>query len=295
MAAHETGFVGLGNMGRPMAGNLVRKSGRGIVVHDAAGTQARAPRGARLAASNAALAGMVEVVHLCVPDGRASESIAREIAGAPDRKTRLVVDHSTIGTAAARRVHDLLAGHGIEYVDAPVSGGVSGAVNATLAIMYSGSEATFERLRPVFASMAGHVFRVGDGPGQGQAMKVLNNFLSGTAMAATAEAVAFGVRQGLDMKMILDVVNASSGRNTATADKFPHRVLTGTYDAGFSGTQLNKDLQLYRDAGDAIGASCPISPAVLDLWQRLEAHEPSADITRIYPFVGDTLRRLDAD
>ena len=295
MAAHETGFVGLGNMGRPMAENLVGKSGRGIVVHDAAGTQARAPRGASLAASNAALAGMVEVVHLCVPDGRASESIAREIAGAPDRKTRLVVDHSTIGTAAARRVHDLLAGHGIEYVDAPVSGGVSGAVDATLSIMYSGSEATFERLRPVFESMAGHVFRVGGGPGQGQAMKVLNNFLSGTAMAATAEAVAFGVRQGLDMKMILDVVNASSGRNTATADKFPNRVLTGTYDAGFSSTQLNKDLRLYRDAVDAVGASRPVSPAVLDLWQRLEAHEPNADITRIYPFVGDALRRLDAD
>ena len=88
-------------------------------------------------------------------------------------------------------------------------------------------------------------------------MKVLNNFLSGTAMAATAEAVAFGVRQGLDMKMILDVVNASSGRNTATTDKFPNRVLTGTWDAGFHSTQLDKDLGLYRDAAEAIGASRP--------------------------------------
>ena len=233
MASNEIGFVGLGNMGRPMATNLV-KPGRSVVVHDAAGTQARAPQGAELAASNAALAGRVEVIHLCVPDGRASESIAREVAGAPERRTRLVVDHSTIGTAAAVRVHALLAGHGVEYVDAPVSGGVSGAVDATLAIMYSGSGTTFETLRPVFEAMAGNVFRVGSRPGQGQAMKVLNNFLSGTAMAATAEAVAFGVRQGLDMKMILDVVNASSGRNTATTDKFPNRVLTGTWDAGFS-------------------------------------------------------------
>ena len=290
MASDEIGFIGLGNMGRPMATNLV-KSGRDIVVHDAAGTQARAPQGAKLAASSTALAGRVEVIHLCVPDGRASESIAREIAGALDRKTRLVVDHSTIGTAAARRVHALLAGHGIEYVDAPISGGVSGAVNATLSIMYSGSEATFEKLRPVFESIAGHVFHAGSQPGQGQAMKVLNNFLSGTAMAATAEAVAFGVGQGLDMGMILDVVNASSGRNTATSDKFPNRVLTGAYDAGFSSTQLNKDLRLYRDAADAIGASRPVSPAVSDVWQRLEAHEPNADITRIYAFVRDTLRR----
>ena len=294
MAAEEIGFVGLGNMGRPMATNLVA-SGRRVVVHDAAGTQARAPRGAELSASNAVLAGRVEVIHLCVPDGRASESIAREIAGAPGRRTRLVVDHSTIGTAAAVRVHALLAGHGVEYVDAPVSGGVSGAVNATLAIMYSGSETTFETLRPVFESMAGNVFRVGTHPGQGQAMKVLNNFLSGTAMAATAEAVAFGVRQGLDMKMILDVVNASSGRNTATSDKFPNRVLTGTWDAGFHSTQLSKDLGLYRDAADAIGASRPVSPAVFDLWRRLDAHEPNADISRIYPFVRDTLQPTEEE
>ena len=294
MESDAIGFVGLGNMGRPMATNLVN-SGRAVVVHDAAGTQARAPRGARLAASNAALAATVEVVHLCVPDGRASESIAREIAGAPDRRTRLIVDHSTIGTAAAVRVHALLAGHGVEYVDAPVSGGVSGAVNATLAIMYSGSETTFETLCPVFESMAGNVFRVGSRPGQGQAMKVLNNFLSGTAMAATAEAVAFGVRQGLDMKMILDVVNASSGRNTATTDKFPNRVLTGTWDAGFHSTQLNKDLGLYRDAAEAIGASRPVSPAVSDLWRRLEAHEPNADISRVYPFVRDAPRPADEE
>ena len=294
MEPDEIGFVGLGNMGRPMAANLV-KSGRHVVVHDAAGTQARAPEGAKLAASNAALAGRVEVIHLCVPDGRTSESIGREIAGVADRRTRLVVDHSTIGTSAAVRVHALLAEQGIEYVDAPISGGVSGAVNATLSIMYSGSGETFEALRPAFESMAGNVFRVGSGPGQGQAMKVLNNFLSGTAMAATAEAVAFGVRQGLDMKMILDVVNASSGRNTATTDKFPNRVLTGTWDAGFSSTQLNKDLGLYREAVGAVGASHPISPAVFDVWRRLEAHEPNADISRVYPFVRDTFPRPEGD
>ena len=294
MSANGIGFVGLGNMGRPMAENLV-KSGRDVVVYDAAGTQGRAPRGAKLAASNAALAGRVEVIHLCVPNGRASESIAREIAGAPERRTRLVVDHSTIGTGAARRVHGLLAEHGVEYVDAPISGGVSGAVNATLAIMYSGPEATFDRLRPVFESMAGHVFRVGSRPGQGQAMKVLNNFLSGTAMAATAEAVAFGVAQGLDMGMILDVVNASSGRNTATSDKFPNRVLTGTWDAGFSSTQFNKDLGLYRDAAEAVGTSRPVSPAVFEVWRRLEAHRPNADITCIYPFVRDTPDRPEED
>ena len=286
MTPRAIGFVGLGNMGGPMAGNLAG-SGHEVVVFDAAGTQARAPRGARLAASNAALAGMVETIHLCVPDGRASESIAGEIAGAAGRRTRLVVDHSTIGVTAARRVHALLAGHGIAYVDAPISGGVSGAVNATLSVMYSGTETTLEMLRPVFKAMAANVFHVGRHPGQGQAMKLLNNFLSGTAMAATAEAVAFGVAQDLDMAMILEVVNASSGRNTATSDKFPRRVLTERYDAGFSSTQFDKDLGLYRDAADTVGTARPVSPAVQDLWRRLESADPGADITRMYPFVRD--------
>ncbi len=284
MPVNLIGFSGLGNMGNPMAANLV-KSGQDIVVHDAAGTEARAPQGARIAPSNAALAQEVEVVHLCLPDGRASESVARAIHGAPGRKTRVVVDHSTIGVDAARRVHALLADREIEYVDAPVSGGVRGAVNATLSIMYAGSEATFERLRPVFGAMARNVFRVGSEPGQGQVMKVLNNFLSGSAMAATAEAVAFGERHGLDMQMILDVVNTSTGRNTASSDKFPNRIVTGTYDAGFSSAQFTKDLGLYRDAAVAVGASCPVSPAVFDLWKSLDSREPGTDITRIYPFV----------
>ena len=294
MTSDAFGFVGLGNMGRPMAANLAG-SGQDIVVYDAAGTQARAPRRARLAASNAALAGIVETIHLCVPDGRASQSITREIAGASGRRTRLVVDHSTIGIAAARGVHALLADHGIEYVDAPISGGVSGAVNATLAIMYSGADATLEKLRPVFERVAGNVFHVGRHPGQGQAMKLLNNFLSATAMAATAEAVAFGAAQDLDMEMILDVVNASSGRNTATSDKFPRRVLTGSYDAGFSSTQFNKDLGFYRDAARAIGTARPVSPAVCDLWRRLESRDPGADIARIYPFVRDEWGRPEQD
>ena len=292
MTSRTIGFVGLGNMGGPMAANLVA-SGRQVMVYDAAGTEARAPGGARLAASSTALAGAVESIHVCVPDGDASESIARDVVAAARRRTRLVVDHSTIGIAAAGRVHALLSGHGIEYVDAPVSGGVSGAVGATLSIMYSGPKSTLEELKPVFERIAGNVFHVGRRPGQGQAMKLLNNFLSATAMAATAEAAAFGVAQDLELEMILDVVNASSGRNTATSDKFPRRILTGSYDAGFSSTQFDKDLGLYRDAADAIGASRPVSPAIRDLWRRLESADPGADITRIYPFVQDEPDRPD--
>ena len=192
MVSDEIGFVGLGNMGRPMATNLVN-SGRAVVVHDAAGTQARgAPRSEARS-----------LEHRARGHGRGDSPLRAGRPGvgvdrARDRRCARSQGRgwsSTTPPSGPRRpsaVHALLAGHGVEYVDAPVSGGVSGAVDATLAIMYSGSETTFETLRPVFESMAGNVFRVGSAPGQGQAMKVLNNFLSGTAMAATAEAVAFG-------------------------------------------------------------------------------------------------------
>ena len=139
--------------------------------------------------------------------------------------------------------------------------------------------------------MAKNVFKVGERAGQGQAMKLLNNFLSGTAMAATSEAVAFGVGQGLDMKTMLDVLNVSTGQNTATKDKFPNRILSESYDAGFLTRLFFKDISLYREAVTAAGAADPVSPAVAALWRQLNEKDPSSDFTRIYPFVRDRLYR----
>lgn len=118
-------------------------------------------------------------------------------------------------------------------------------------------------------------------------MKLLNNFLSGTAMAATSEAVAFGVGQGLEMKTMLDVLNVSTGQNTATKDKFPNRILSESYDAGFLTRLFFKDISLYRDAVTAAGAADPVSPAVAALWRRLNEMDANSDFTRIYPFVRD--------
>lgn len=118
-------------------------------------------------------------------------------------------------------------------------------------------------------------------------MKLLNNFLSGTAMAATSEAVAFGVGQGLEMKTMLDVLNVSTGQNTATKDKFPNRILSESYDAGFLTRLFFKDISLYRDAVTAAGAADPVSPAVAALWRRLNEMDANSDFTHIYPFVRD--------
>jgi 3-hydroxyisobutyrate dehydrogenase len=284
MNDNPVGFIGLGNMGAPMAANLAA-AGWSLIVHDAAGTRERAPGGASVATSVAEVAAEACVVLLSLPDGAVVDAVGDAILTAPSNVTTRVVDTSTIGIAAARSIHEKLAAAGIEYVDAPVSGGVSGARAGTVSIMVAGPVETFEGLRPMMKGFTGNAFHVGVEPGQGQAMKILNNFLSGTAMVATSEAVAFGTSQNLSLATMLDVLNVSSGRNTATSDKFVNRILTETYDAGFSCTQMNKDMSLYREGLDQSGAADPVSGAVADVWKRFLETSADADITRIYPFI----------
>lgn len=280
------GFIGLGNMGGHMAANM-RRNGTPLVVFDKAGTGERAPEGAEQAECAAEVAGRAETVFLCLPDGSVVHEVIEKLLESGADSLRRVVDTSTIGIAAAEKAFATCAGAGIEYVDSPISGGVAGARNATLAVMFAGSDETFAVLNPIYLGMAKNVFNVGARAGQGQAMKLLNNFLSGTAMAATSEAVAFGVGQGLDMKTMLDVLNVSTGQNTATKDKFPNRILTETYDAGFLTRLFYKDVRLYREAVTGSEAADPVSPAVAALWEKLYEAGADSDFTRVYPFVRD--------
>ena len=284
MSDSPIGFIGLGNMGAPMAANLAA-AGWPLIVHDAAGTRERAPAGAITSESLAEVSAQAPVVLLSLPDSAAVDAVSDAIVAAPSNITARVIDTSTIGIAAARRVHEKLAAAGIEYVDAPVSGGVAGARAGSVSIMVAGPAESFEALRPMLESFTGNAFHVGVEPGQGQAMKVLNNFLSGTAMAATSEAVAFGASQGLGLATMLDVLNVSTGRNTATSDKFVNRILTETYDAGFSCGQMNKDLSLYREGLAQSGGADPVSAAIAEIWQRFHQVSPDSDISRIYPFI----------
>lgn len=281
------GFIGLGNMGRHMAANLA-KAGHALVAFDAAGTAERAPPGAQVAASTDEVASRAETVFLSLPDGAASASVAQEIAGAEGRLTACVVDTSTIGVEAACRIAQSLAAAGVEYIDAPVSGGVAGAAAATISTMFAGSAQSFERLFPALKAMSKNPFHVGTQPGQGQAMKLANNFLSGLAMAGTSEAVCFGLSQGLEMKTMLDVLNVSTGRNTATSDKFPNRVVTDTYDAGFLSALYMKDLRLYMQGVQAARTPEDIATACLGVWSRFVDASPGADFTEIYRFIRDS-------
>ncbi len=280
------GFVGLGNMGSVLAANLVA-SGHEVITHDVAGPE-RSPDGAAFASSIDDVAQRAEVVVLSLPDGSVSEQVARALVAAPDRRTTHVVDTSTIGVAAARDIDGLLTAASIGYVDAPVSGGVAGARARTLSVMYAGGESACTAVELVLAGLSDRRRRVGDRPGMAQALKLANNFLSATTLAATSEAVAFGRSVGLDMGTMIEVLDTSSGQSAATSDKFPTQVLTGRYAAGFTNLLMTKDLRLFLGAAEEQGAPSALGPTTASVWERFADAEPGADFTRIYPFLAGT-------
>ncbi len=286
MASEEqgrVGFIGLGNMGRPIAVNVAKQ--HNLVVHDDAGTAARAPEGSTVANSNGELASIADTVMLSLPDGKVVAQVAEEIIETNNRRVSCLIDTSTIGPEAAREIQKRCADAKIEYVDAPVSGGTAGAAAGTIAVMFSGPVDSFTRVKPVLDSMSSAVFHVGTEPGMGQAMKLLNNFVSATSMAATSEAVAYGEGIGLDMKVMIDVLNASSGRTTASEDKFPNRIWKGKFDAGFTNVLMEKDVGLFLQSASAVGDNVEIATAVAALWRRFLDAAPGDDLTKVYPFV----------
>jgi 3-hydroxyisobutyrate dehydrogenase-like beta-hydroxyacid dehydrogenase len=278
----RTGLIGVGNMGLPMARRL-RESGRELLVHDIRTERAREAGGAApaVAKSPREVGDGAEIVLLSLPTPDAVRAVATGMDGlAEGRKVKLVVDLSTIGPTVAREVAAAFEEKGIEYLDAPVSGGVPGAEKGTLAVMVSGSKPGFERARPLL-EVIGRPILVGDAPGQGQALKLLNNFLSATALAATAEAMALGVKAGLDPGVMLDVFNISSGRNTATTDKFPRSVLSRRFDYGFRTVLLHKDVRLCKQFGDSFEAPFGVLAAVDRAWERAAAELGDKDFTCI--------------
>jgi 3-hydroxyisobutyrate dehydrogenase-like beta-hydroxyacid dehydrogenase len=269
-----------------MAANIAG-GGFSLSVYDKAGTAERTPEGADAVESLDALAGSVETLFLSLPDGPATLDLARDLAEMGDMGVKQVIDLSTIGPEAAQEADAILAAAGIVYIDAPVSGGQAGAKAGTITVMWAGPEDVLEAHRGVMASFSKNLFHVGPSPGQGQAMKLLNNFLSGTAMAATSEAIAYGLSQGLEMETMLDVVNVSTGRNTATSDKFPNRIATSTYDAGFKTRLLTKDIRLFLENAKAAGTPSEVAGTVAEQWRRCDEALPDSDFTRIYEFLSN--------
>ena len=278
------GFIGLGKMGGPMAANIA-VAAPGLVCFDAAGTQDRMPAGAVAAASIGDLAQRCTTVFISVPDGAATLAVAKDLVAADGCVVATVIDLSTIGPQAAVEAAALLQPAGIDYCDGPVSGGAAGARGATISLMFAGPASVLDTIRPLLESFTGNVFHVGDQAGQGQAMKLANNYLSATALAATSEAVAFGLAHGLDIATMIDVLNVSTGRNSATADKFPNRIITGSYDAGFSTAHMTKDVGLFVDCAEQVETAARVAAAVTDTWRECDRTLPGSDFTEIWRYV----------
>jgi 3-hydroxyisobutyrate dehydrogenase-like beta-hydroxyacid dehydrogenase len=285
MAQEKLGFVGLGTMGGPMAAN-VAKAGVPLIAYDIAGTAERAPKGATVAGSVSEVAAGAELMILSLPDGRAANSVADEIIASNSRKVRVVADTSTIGAAAAQALHGKLAKAGVSYVDAPVSGMPSGARDGTLSVMYAGPAELLERLRPAFEALGKNVFHLGEKPGQGQAMKALNNYMAFVALFGTSEAVSYGLREGLDHAQMIEVMNVSSGRNIATMAMFPNWVIAGG-DMGFPAKGLLKDMTCFLEGARAKGSPLPFGGAMEAVAKRFAAARPNADMMRAFEFIRD--------
>jgi 3-hydroxyisobutyrate dehydrogenase-like beta-hydroxyacid dehydrogenase len=282
----KIGFLGLGQMGNPMANNIVN-AGFELHVYDPAGSAKLAPKGTIAHGLLADVVTKVETVFLSLPDGPITCSVVTEISNTVGCNVSVIVDLSTIGPKAAKDAGEIAAKSSIIYVDAPVSGGAAGAKAGSITVMWAGPNDEFERHQNVLNAFSKNQFHVGTIPGQGQTLKILNNFLSATAMAATSEAMLFGLSQGLEMETMLDVVNVSTGQNTASADKFPKRILTKTYDAGFKSALMAKDVKLYYENTKLANTPGNVGATINNIWSEHDATHPGSDFTRVYEFIRD--------
>jgi 3-hydroxyisobutyrate dehydrogenase-like beta-hydroxyacid dehydrogenase len=296
MSADMTiGFVGLGAMGRHMVGRLL-DAGHRLAVFDTRpeAIEPHAARGARACESARAVADVAETVLVSLPTPDVVRAVADDLRGGEAIGT--YVDLSTTGPVVAAEIARRLADSGIACLDAPVSGGVSGAQAGSLTIMGAGDREVFDRARPVLEVLGSNVVHVGAEPGQGQLAKVLNNLLSATAIAITSEALALGVRGGLSARTLVDVFNESSGRNTATADKFPRHVLPRTFEGGFRLELMNKDVQLCLAEAQRRGVPMMLGGSVAQLWSLAAATQADgADCTELVRMVEDWAGVVVAD
>lgn len=264
MTSRKLGFAGVGRMGAPMVRRLLA-AGHRVAVFDAnaAAVETLAAAGATVVASPAALGGEAEIVFLSLPTPEIVEAVALGPNGLAEATgVKIVVDLSTTGPRVAKRVAAGLRAAGITPVDCPVSGGVGGAEKGTLAMMAACGQAAFDELEPILKILGSKVFHVGEEPGMGQMVKVINNLMSVTSLTIASEALVLGTKAGLDPEVLLEVINAGSGSTNATTDKIPKYVLGRSFDFGFAIGLSSKDARLCLEEADALGVPMVVGSAV---------------------------------
>jgi 3-hydroxyisobutyrate dehydrogenase-like beta-hydroxyacid dehydrogenase len=263
MESQLLGFIGLGHMGGPMASRLM-DAGHSLCVFDT-NVDAMRPlvdRGATAGASPKAVASTAPIVLMSLPTPNIVQAVALGESGiVHGAGVRMLIDLSTTGPGMATVVARGVNERGIVWVDAPVSGGMAGAKAGTLAVMVSCPKASLDEAEPILKTF-GRIFYTGEKPGLAQTAKLANNLLAAAALVVSSEALAMGVKAGLDPRVLLDIINAGSGRNSATQDKFPRSILPGTFDFGFATGLSYKDVRLCVDEAEAMGVPMVVGSAV---------------------------------
>ena len=261
-------FIGCGAMGAPIAERLI-EAGHSLHLYDPnpAATAPLVARGAVAASSPRAAAEACEAAFACLP----SPDVSRKVALDPDgiiacKGLSAYVEMSTIGSKTIKAIAQGLAAAGIPLIDSPVSGGPRGARAGTLSTMAAGPRATFEKVTPLLETVARNVFYIGEEPGLGQVTKLANNMISAAGMAAAFESSAMAVKAGVDARTLIDTVNASTGRNSATMDKFPAAVLTRSFDYGGKLSTMYKDVLLCLEEARELNVPMWVGSNVVQLW-----------------------------
>lgn len=281
----RVGFIGLGTMGGRMSANLI-DDGYDLVVFDVreAAMEPLVDAGAERAESMRDLAERSDVVMLSLPGPDEVVEVVDEIRDGLDEGD-VVVDLTTSTPATTNAVGDELSSRSVDVLSAPVSGGRSGAEEGSLSVMVGGDEDAFEDCRTLFESIGSNVFYIGEQPGDGHAMKLVNNYLSFVAMICTSEAVALGEQVGLEMETMIDVFNESSGRNTATSFKYPEHIIPETYDIEYEIALVEKDMQLLMDVARDTGVPFPAGGTIRQIIAAIRAElGKDADYTEIYKY-----------
>ncbi len=270
----KIGFIGLGNMGGPMAGNLV-KAGHSVKGFDLvpASVKSAAAAGVTAVSSAAEAAREVDVVITMLPAGEHVRQVYTGDDGVltAAAKGTLAIDSSTIDVASARAVHEAAAKAGIDMLDAPVSGGVAGASAGTLTFMVGGTDAAFARGKPIFEAMGRTIVHAG-GPGNGQVAKVCNNMILGITMIGISEAFTLGEKLGLDARKLFDISSKASGSCWAMLNHLPvpgiieASAANRDYKPGFAAAMMHKDLKLAQEAAAQAGAATPLGAQAAALY-----------------------------
>ena len=284
----EAGYLGVGNMGQPMAEKLL-DGGHTLTVYDIdeAAMKPLLDRQARRATSPRHLADQCEIVFVSLPTLAAFRAVAFGEDGlVHGTAMKLLVNTCTIGVPFVKEIAAAMQARGVTVVDCPISGGPPGARAGTLSVMVSGDPAAVERVRPMIALWGKTLTVAGDAPGAAQVLKLTNNILSAVSLAATAEAFVMGAKGGLDPEVMLSAVNAGSGRNSATESKFPLSVLTRSFDYGAEMHILMKDIDLAIALGEDLGVPMWVCQAARLVFKHA-MHQGAAkeDLTAIVKYV----------